>query len=276
MAKSNLKYFSFVDLIVYVLFFFISNLVGVFFNEILISNYGLENGGKIAYIPIFLFLIFISTIYRKVRCRLTQSPCRFVGNGRYSANSVLFGIIMIVAISIVTDPLVSMFPDDIAEYVKLFTSGNMWVTLIVTVVFAPILEEVFFRGILLKDMSISWGPRTGIIISALIFAALHFNMVQAVPAFLMGLLMGYIYIYTHRGLSTVIVIHMINNLIASTSLFWGFGLDSVWGRYIPDGIWSTGIYIFAIVLLLFVLLRIFTYHDRNSKIIKKIALTDKI
>ena len=277
MVKNNSRYFSFGDLIIYILFFFVSHFVGMLISQALFADYGDENMGKLAYIPAFSILVLISTVYRRVRCSLTQSPCRFVGGGRYSANCVLFGIVMMFAISIATDPLIAMFPNYIAEYVESFTSGDMWVTLIVTIIFAPILEEIFFRAILLKDMSVSWGPRIGIIISASIFAILHFNVIQVVPAFLMGLVMGYIYMYTRRGLSTVIVLHIINNLIASTSLFWGFGVNSIWQRYLPDGVFGIIIYSSSVALILFVILRILLFNNgNNNKIIKKITLTDKI
>lgn len=278
MVKPYLKYFSFVDLIVYIVIFFFINLVGAVISHLLIENYGsvygAENMAKFAYIPIFLLLVILSGVYRRVRCVLTMSPCRFVGSGRLSANSVLFGMVMMVAVSIVTDPLISLFPSEMTKYVELFSTGNMWVTLGVTVLVAPILEEIFFRGILLKDMSVSWGPRWAIFISSLIFSALHFNIIQAVPAFLMGLVIGYIYIYTRRGLTTVILLHIINNLISSVSLFWGFGVESVWHKYLPEGWISKLVYSVAALLIVLLIVRIATL-GKQSSIIKKLQFNDK-
>lgn len=278
MVRSYLKYFSFVDLTVYIIIFFFVNLLGAIISNFIIQNYGavygVENISKFAYIPIFLFIVILSSIYRRVRCVLTMSPCRFVSGGRLSANSVLFGMAMMVAVSIVTDPLISLFPVEMAKYVERFSTGNMWVTLGVTVIVAPILEEIFFRGILLKDMSISWGPRWAIFISSLLFSALHFNIIQAVPAFLMGLVIGYIYIYTRRGLTTVILIHIINNLISSVSLFWGFGIESVWQKYLPQGWIFTLVYVIAALCVVLLIVRIATLGNRSS-IIKKLHFNDK-
>lgn len=261
------SYFSVIDLVIYIVIFFFFSLVGSLISSGLVAVYGtefgVENMSKLAYIPTFLLIVVAAKIYRTIRCHITQSPCRFVGNGRLSPNSVLLGIVLMVAISIVIDPLSTLFSKDMVDYVKMFTTGNMWVTLIVTVLFAPILEEIFFRGILLKDISISWGPRWGIFISALIFSALHFNIIQAIPAFLMGLVFGYIYIHTRRGLTNVIMIHVINNLMASVSLFWGFAEVSVWQRYLPHLTWYRAVYGVAVLLVLFLIVRVITISGKS-------------
>lgn len=266
------KYFSLIDLIVYIAIFFVCNILGAIIGQIMIekysAEYGLENITKLSYIPIFLLIVITSTVYRRIRCTLTESPCRFIGNGRLSANAVLLGVVLMVAVSVVIDPLSHFFKEDMAEYIKVFTTGNMWVTLFVTVLIAPILEEIFFRGIILKDISVSWGPRWGIFISSVIFSLLHFNVIQAIPAFLMGLVMGYIYISTRRGLTNVIFVHIINNLAASVSLFWGFGEVSVWERYLSDGLWQKLVYGVSLLLVMLLVVRIVTITGKS--LIKKV------
>lgn len=261
------NYFSVADLVVYLFLFFFFSVIGSLISSGLIAKYGaemgVENMGKIAYIPTFLLIVTSAKIYRTMRCHTTQSPCRFVGGGRLSPNSVLLGIVLMIAISIVIDPLSHYFNKDMADYVKLFTTGNMWVTLCVTVLIAPILEEIFFRGILLKDISVSWGPRWGIFISSVIFSALHFNIIQAIPAFLMGLVFGYIYVHTRYGLTNVIMIHIINNLMASVSLFWGFGEVSIWQRYLSHEAWYRGVYGVAALLVLFLMVRVITISGKS-------------
>lgn len=263
------NYFSVVDLLVYIFLFFLFNLVGSLVGQKLIAifgaDYGVENITKLSYIPTFLMIVVVSLIYRYFRCHDKLSSYRQGARGKLSPNFILLGVVFMVAISVVIDPFSRFFEQDMSEYVKMFTTGNMWVTLFVTVLVAPILEEIFFRGILLRDISISWGSRWGIIVSSLIFSALHFNLVQAIPAFLMGMVMGYVYIRTNRGLANVIIIHIINNLMASVSLYWGFGEVSVWERYLPDGLWQKGVFGVSAILVMLLFVRVVTLTSKKEE-----------
>ncbi len=87
---------------------------------------------------------------------------------------------------------------------------------------APIVEEMMFRGAiqgyLMRRCSNAW---TGIIITALIFGAIHMNPQQVVYATLLGIIFGWIY-YRTRSLLPVIAGHVLNNSIAVVSMkIWG-------------------------------------------------------
>lgn len=87
---------------------------------------------------------------------------------------------------------------------------------------APIVEEMMFRGAiqgyLMRRCSNAW---TGIIITAIIFGAIHMNPQQVVYATLLGIIFGWIY-YRTRSLLPVIVGHVLNNSIAVASMkIWG-------------------------------------------------------
>lgn len=88
----------------------------------------------------------------------------------------------------------------------------------------PVAEEMVFRGAILRkllemfaapagskgDATNHWYP---IIISALIFGVMHGNMAQGVHAFIIGLLLGWMY-YRTRSVIPSIAFHWINNSIA--------------------------------------------------------------
>ncbi len=65
----------------------------------------------------------------------------------------------------------------------------------------------------LEQLSRRWGSGWAIVVSALFFGLVHLNPTQAVNAFVMGIVLGYIYVVT-RSLTPVIVIHAVNNGIA--------------------------------------------------------------
>lgn len=71
--------------------------------------------------------------------------------------------------------------------------GGMWVSLLSAVVIAPVLEELLFRGLLYQRLRENSGPLVSMLISAALFGLIHGNLVQFVYAFLIGLLLAYVY-----------------------------------------------------------------------------------
>ena len=79
---------------------------------------------------------------------------------------------------------------------------------------APVCEELVFRGAILRAL-LHWTPRhwVAIAISALLFALIHANPAQMPHAFVIGLLLGWLY-YRTDSIVPGIVYHWINNSIA--------------------------------------------------------------
>jgi len=74
----------------------------------------------------------------------------------------------------------------------------------------PVIEEIIFRGIILRGFLAHYKPWQAIGLSALLFVIIHLNIWQAFTALLTGIVLGWIYFKT-RSLLLVIVGHMINN-----------------------------------------------------------------
>lgn len=83
-------------------------------------------------------------------------------------------------------------------------------------IFAPVVEEIVFRGAILRILlglfSRSW-HWVAIIFSALIFGAIHLNLAQGLHAFVIGLLLGWMY-YRTSSVVPGILLHWINNTVA--------------------------------------------------------------
>lgn len=93
--------------------------------------------------------------------------------------------------------------------------------IILTSFFAPLLEEIIFRGIIQKGM-INGGmkPAKAILLSAFIFGAFHLNPWQFAGAFLIGIVLGLVY-YKTQSLLMPILLHAFNNFINSLLLING-------------------------------------------------------
>ncbi|MGC1309695.1 MAG: type II CAAX endopeptidase family protein [Phormidesmis sp.] len=81
-------------------------------------------------------------------------------------------------------------------------------TLLLLLVYAPLVEELIFRGFLLQRWSARWGLTWGIVASSVLFGALHWNNPLGLTLF--GLVMGLLYVRS-RSLWVPIACHSLNN-----------------------------------------------------------------
>ena len=88
-----------------------------------------------------------------------------------------------------------------------------WLGLFLAVVIAPVTEEVLFRGLILRGLLGRWKPWAAVLISALLFAIMHFNPAQAPVALVLGLVLGWLYVRT-RSLGLCMIGHALNNASA--------------------------------------------------------------
>lgn len=71
-------------------------------------------------------------------------------------------------------------------------------------VIAPVVEETLMRGFLLGGLRDGHGPAAALLISAAVFALLHFNAVQTLSALVCGLALGLLYLHTGSILCCVL------------------------------------------------------------------------
>mgnify|MGYP002231536201 FL=1 len=90
--------------------------------------------------------------------------------------------------------------------------GNAFGTFMIAVIAAPVVEEILFRGIVLRSMWKFAPAWASILISSVLFGAYHLNIVQAAYATLMGIAAGILY-EKKRNLLFPILVHFANNLI---------------------------------------------------------------
>lgn len=124
--------------------------------------------------------------------------------------------VLAIATAFIIDPVGRLLPDmskEMEALMKQLLGGPAWVTLISVSIFAPFFEEWLCRGVVLRGLLKKVGPAWAIIISALFFAAIHMNLWQAIPAFIMGLVFGYVY-YKTGSLKLTMLMHCVNNTLA--------------------------------------------------------------
>lgn len=130
------------------------------------------------------------------------------------------GFAMAVIVSIATlaaafvcEPVSVMLPDmpeNLKKSLELLMDGPLWAALLSVSVFAPLFEEWLCRGLVLRGLMKHMNPTGAILVSAAFFAILHMNPWQAIPAFLLGILFGYVY-YRTGSLKLTMLMHCVNN-----------------------------------------------------------------
>jgi membrane protease YdiL (CAAX protease family) len=89
--------------------------------------------------------------------------------------------------------------------------------LVLVVVGAPIVEELFYRGLVLRSMERRWGTAVAVVASSLLFGLLHFQPYDLPALALFGLLVAVLAVRTGR-LGPGIFAHMAFTLTAVISL----------------------------------------------------------
>lgn len=100
---------------------------------------------------------------------------------------------------------------------SLFESGisepyQIVLALISTAVIPALVEEFLFRGVILSNM-IPFGRDAAILGSALLFGLMHGNILQFLYTTLMGVVLGYVYVYT-KSIWCCVLIHFFNNALS--------------------------------------------------------------
>lgn len=92
------------------------------------------------------------------------------------------------------------------------TNVGLVLMVFTTAIVPGFVEELLFRGVILKNM-LPFGRTTAVIGSALLFGLMHQNPGQFFYTTVAGLVLGYIYVHT-RSLWCTVIIHMCNNFLA--------------------------------------------------------------
>ena len=123
---------------------------------------------------------------------------------------------MTIATAFAAEPISALLPEMpewIEELLSGLTGGSVILSFISVSIFAPFFEEWLCRGVVLRGLLTKMRPASAIAVSAVFFAVLHMNPWQAIPAFILGLVFGYVY-YKTGSLKLTMLMHFVNNTMA--------------------------------------------------------------
>ncbi len=124
------------------------------------------------------------------------------------------------------------FEKNLADMMRKASGGSLPLLLLLAALSPAICEEMMFRGFVLNGLRTRLSKWQCLIVSAMLFSALHVFIYQLVHTFLLGILLGWI-AWETRSLLPGIIFHFVNNAIALTALHYTDygerkeGLDSI-------------------------------------------------
>ena len=164
-------------------------------------------------------LIGVALIFSvgKYRCRLGDLGFRLPQKGglwlpiavlfaAYFIVSVYFGIVTVID----WEPLE---PESTVPEAVFDSPVALPIAAVLALLFAPLMEEAFFRGFVFGSLRSRWGLLSGALASGLLFAALHFDVGTLVPFTLIGVLFALAYAYS-GSLFAAVVAHFLFNAVS--------------------------------------------------------------
>lgn len=166
-----------------------------------------------------------------------------VSTSGFDPSRLLGLFVIMVALQVVIEPLTQLMPE-VPQMV-----GRGFFTVLVSVVFAPIFEEIICRGVVLESFRAKYGVWAGWICSSLFFGLIHGQVTAMFNASIMGLVLGYAYIRSN-SIFSVIILHAFNNGLALALMTFGL-VHSTFREMIPNAqlywaVWAVAFVIVAI------------------------------
>jgi membrane protease YdiL (CAAX protease family) len=116
--------------------------------------------------------------------------------------------------------------NDAIRAILLFRNfSDYLVTLLVIAIIPAIVEEVLFRGGM-QQILIRWFkyPLLGVLVASFIFSSIHLSWYGFFPRMALGVVLGYIFLYTGNIWYSILA-HFFNNALTVTILYLGFLKD---------------------------------------------------
>lgn len=172
-----------------------------------------------------LFLILIAYyVFVKYKSGISQLGLVKTKLAFWLRIGIIHGVVLFFAITFL-GVLINMFfpvkiePQPVAQAIMKVQNGwEVVVVFLVVSLFAPVSEELYFRGFLYPTLRRRLGIKGGIIVTSLIFGGLHLDLIRMIPLAFGGVWLNWLYersgsIYTSimahsvwNGIMTVLIL----------------------------------------------------------------------
>lgn len=185
-----------------------------------------------AWSAFFGCIVFLYIFYKD--CKRNQQ--KFLSEQLKEVKTYRLGYPILLAVvgNLGLSRLISLFPksESMVQYQKnsqALMSGSLLIQLLTIAIMVPIVEEVIYRGLVYKRSLRYLTPRQAMVFSAVVFGIFHFNLIQGVYAFVLGIVFAYVY-QKYQNLNYCILMHAFANGTAVIMQY--FSVSNFINRYI--------------------------------------------
>ncbi|MDO1605008.1 CPBP family intramembrane metalloprotease [Lactobacillus sp. YT155] len=127
---------------------------------------------------------------------------------------IIAGTVLIIVINLATLPFMKATGNANVDALTEMMQGLPYLMLLYSVIVAPVMEELFFRG-LFMNLFFKDSPYWGLVVSSIIFGLLHTaaDPIYLISKILLGFILGFVYLKT-RNIRANILVHILNNVLA--------------------------------------------------------------
>lgn len=141
-------------------------------------------------------------------------------------------------------------------------------------VFAPITEELLFRGLIFQGLK-SKGTTKAVLISSLMFMIMHLSLHQTIYQFLLGIIMALVVLYTESIFASIFV-HFVNNSVVLIINYINPQLFEY--KFLSSGyiILAVVLFMFAMFLIYYLLKWLKNIKDKDTQKSENIIITNSL
>lgn len=141
-------------------------------------------------------------------------------------------------------------------------NNNLFYAIFAVAVVPAFVEELIFRGFLQKTFETVFNYKIAIVLTSIIFAFVHFSIVNFVSLFVLSIILGFVVYYTNSIFTTIIIHFLVNFTTIMLNYYFGRLPDAINFNFL-----GANIFIFLIALILiFLILNVFKTYFYNHLI----------
>ncbi len=166
--------------------------------------------------------LIIGALWYRAHKPATDFSLRNVVNGKLLLAMACLGLSLQFLISMCLSAVYPILPQKLAdqytELMEQLIGGNIWLSLFVTVILAPLAEELLFRGVTMRKAQKIMPFMAANVLQAVLFGIYHMNWIQGVYAFVLGMILGFTAEYFHSVWASILLHAFINGSAEVLSL----------------------------------------------------------
>lgn len=206
----------------------------------------------------FLFVIFATQKLRKLETYHFKAELNLKPQASW-----LYAFACGLGLILLTEPLEILLPpsERLQHHFANLSQYKTWSALCV-IILSPALNELIFRGIILRGLLRNYSPAFALLLSSAFFSIFHISLLQAVVAFILSIFFGFVYWQT-RSLALVVLLHISNNGLAYFIL-WIAGRLSSFEQLIKNTSIYLLVYLLAATLVYLGLLQVYKLNEARK------------